>query len=46
MRSTRALAAKKARASYLGDSTRDVPDPGAIVVTGLLGGEDKVDDFR
>ena len=46
VRNTRELSAKKGRASYLGESTRDVPDPGAIVVTWLLGGEDGVEDFR
>ena len=39
---TREISAKKGRASYLGESTKDVPDPGAIVVTWLLGSEDPV----
>ncbi|WKD58371.1 PTS-dependent dihydroxyacetone kinase, dihydroxyacetone-binding subunit DhaK [Corynebacterium capitovis DSM 44611] len=46
VRNTRELSAKKGRASYLGESARDLPDPGAIVVTWLLGGEDRVEDFR
>lgn len=37
MRETRGLSAKKGRASYLGESAKDVPDPGAILTTWLFG---------
>lgn len=43
-KSTRGMAAKKGRASYLGESASDVPDPGAIAVTWLFG-EAAVDEF-
>ncbi|WP_291314418.1 dihydroxyacetone kinase family protein [Corynebacterium sp. UBA2622] len=46
VRATRELSARKGRASYLGDSTKDVPDPGAILVTWLFGGSGGVDSFR
>lgn len=36
-KSTRGMQAKKGRASYLGESAKDVPDPGAIAVTWLFG---------
>ena len=36
---TEDLAAKKGRASYLGDRSKGVIDPGAIVVSWLFGGE-------
>ncbi|WJY69086.1 dihydroxyacetone kinase family protein [Corynebacterium auris] len=38
--STRELSAKKGRASYLGESAKDVPDPGAILITWLFGDTD------
>mgnify|MGYP001758854348 FL=1 len=38
--STRGMQAKKGRASYLGESAKDVPDPGAIAVTWLFGAAD------
>ena len=43
-KSTRGMQAKKGRASYLGESAKDVPDPGAIAVTWLFG-DAAVDDF-
>lgn len=43
-KSTRGMQAKKGRASYLGESAADVPDPGAIAITWLFG-EAAVDDF-
>lgn len=36
-KATRGMHAKKGRASYLGESAKDVPDPGAIAVTWLFG---------
>lgn len=42
----RANSAKKGRASYLGDTTKNIPDPGAIVVTWLFGHTGSVDSFR
>lgn len=36
-KATRGMQAKKGRASYLGESAKDVPDPGAIAVTWLFG---------
>ena len=45
VRETRAQAAKKGRASYLGESTKDVPDPGAIVVCWLFGDTTDVSNF-
>lgn len=41
--STRGMQAKKGRASYLGESAADVPDPGAIAVTWLFGDADMKD---
>ncbi len=46
VKKTRELSARKGRASYLGDSTKDVPDPGAILVTWLFGETGDVDSFR
>ena len=43
-KSTRGMRAKKGRASYLGESAKDVPDPGAIAVTWLFG-DTPVKDF-
>lgn len=43
-KSTRGMQAKKGRASYIGESASDVPDPGAIAVTWLFG-EAAVDEF-
>ena len=43
-KSTRGMQAKKGRASYLGESAKDVPDPGAIAVTWLFG-DAAVDEF-
>ena len=43
-KSTRGMQAKKGRASYLGESAADVPDPGAIAITWLFG-ESAVDEF-
>ena len=43
-KSTRGMQAKKGRASYLGESAADVPDPGAIAITWLFG-EAAVDEF-
>ncbi len=43
-KSTRGMQAKKGRASYLGESAADVPDPGAISITWLFG-EASVDEF-
>lgn len=43
-KSTRGMQAKKGRASYLGESAKNVPDPGAIAVTWLFG-EAGVDEF-
>ena len=42
---TRELVAKKGRASYLGDAAKGVPDPGAIVVAWLFGGNGNTADF-
>lgn len=42
---TRELVARKGRASYLGEASRGVPDPGAIVVAWLFGGSGRVADF-
>ena len=36
-KATRGMQAKKGRASYLGESSKNVPDPGAIAVTWLFG---------
>ena len=36
---TEELAAKKGRASYLGDRSKGIIDPGTIVVSWLFGGE-------
>ena len=36
-KATRGMQAKKGRASYLGESAKEVPDPGAIAVTWLFG---------
>lgn len=44
--STRELTARKGRASYLGESAKEVPDPGAIVVTWLFGHSGEVASFR
>ncbi|GAB3081422.1 dihydroxyacetone kinase family protein [Corynebacterium aquatimens] len=41
--STRGMQAKKGRASYLGESAADVPDPGAIAITWLFGDADMKD---
>ena len=43
-KATRGMQAKKGRASYLGESAKEVPDPGAIAVTWLFG-EAGVDEF-
>jgi len=43
-KATRGMQAKKGRASYLSESAKDVPDPGAIAVTWLFG-EAGVDEF-
>ncbi|UIZ91610.1 dihydroxyacetone kinase subunit DhaK [Corynebacterium sp. CNCTC7651] len=43
-KSTRGMQAKKGRASYIGESASEVPDPGAIAVTWLFG-EAGVDEF-
>ena len=43
--STREMVAKKGRASYLGDASKGVVDPGAIVVAWIFGGSGKVSDF-
>ena len=43
-KATRGMQAKKGRASYLGESAKDVPDPGAIAVTWLFGNAG-VDEF-
>ncbi|GAA3520369.1 dihydroxyacetone kinase family protein [Corynebacterium pilbarense] len=43
-KATRGMQAKKGRASYLGESAKHVPDPGAIAVTWLFG-EAGVDEF-
>ncbi|WP_297850701.1 dihydroxyacetone kinase family protein [uncultured Corynebacterium sp.] len=43
-KSTRGMQAKKGRASYLGESAADVPDPGAIALTWLFG-DAAVSDF-
>ena len=43
-KATRGMQATKGRASYLGDSAKHVPDPGAIAVTWLFG-EAGVDEF-
>ena len=43
---TRQSSARKGRASYLGEATKDVPDPGAIVVSWLFGHEGVVETFR
>lgn len=46
VRRTRELTAKKGRASYLGETAKDVPDPGAILTTWLFGDAGKVESFR
>lgn len=43
-KSTRGMQAKKGRASYIGESANEVPDPGAISVTWLFG-DTAVEDF-
>ena len=43
-KATRGMQATKGRASYLGESAKHVPDPGAIAVTWLFG-EASVDEF-
>lgn len=43
-KATRGMQARKGRASYLGESAKHVPDPGAIAVTWLFG-EAGVDEF-
>ncbi|MCP1386755.1 dihydroxyacetone kinase family protein [Corynebacterium sp. TA-R-1] len=43
-KSTRGMQAKKGRASYIGESAAEVPDPGAIAVSWLFG-EAAVDEF-
>lgn len=43
-KATRGMQATKGRASYLGESAKHVPDPGAIAVTWLFG-EAGVDEF-
>lgn len=43
--STRDLAAGKGRASYVGDAALGVPDPGAIVLSWLFGGDGEVGAF-
>ncbi|WCZ37100.1 PTS-dependent dihydroxyacetone kinase, dihydroxyacetone-binding subunit DhaK [Corynebacterium heidelbergense] len=43
--STREMVAKKGRASYLGDASKGVVDPGAIFISWLFGGSGKVSDF-
>lgn len=43
-KSTRGMTAKKGRASYIGQSANEVPDPGAIAVTWLFG-DTAVDEF-
>ena len=43
-KSTRGMQAKKGRASYIGESANEVPDPGAIAVTWLFG-DTAVDEF-
>lgn len=42
---TRELDAKKGRASYLGERSKGVVDPGAIVISWLFGGSGQVSDF-
>lgn len=39
-KATRGMRAKKGRASYLGETAKDVPDPGAIAVAWLFGDAD------
>ena len=43
--STREMVATKGRASYLGDASKGVVDPGAILVSWLFGGTGQVSDF-
>lgn len=43
-KSTRGMQAKKGRASYLGETSKDVPDPGAIALTWLFA-DSLVGDF-
>lgn len=43
-KSTRGMQAKKGRASYIGESAAEVPDPGAIATTWLFGAA-PVDEF-
>ena len=43
-KSTRGMQAKKGRASYIGESAAEVPDPGAIATTWLFG-KAPVDEF-
>lgn len=42
---TRAMIAKKGRASYLGTASQGVVDPGAILVSWIFGGTGQVKDF-
>lgn len=42
---TTEMVATKGRASYLGDASKGVPDPGAIVVAWLFGGSGRTADF-
>lgn len=44
-RSTRDLVAKKGRASYVGESSKGVIDPGSIVTAWLFGGEGELGEF-
>lgn len=44
-RSTRELVANKGRASYVGESSRGVIDPGSIVTAWIFGGEGTLDEF-
>ncbi|MCT1493155.1 dihydroxyacetone kinase family protein [Corynebacterium sanguinis] len=46
VRRTRELTAKKGRASYLGETAKDVPDPGAILTTWFFGDAGSVESFR
>ncbi|QCB27342.1 dihydroxyacetone kinase family protein [Corynebacterium endometrii] len=43
---TRELDARKGRASYLGERSKGVADPGAIVASWLFGGSGKVSEFN
>ena len=42
---TRAMIAKKGRASYLGTASQGVVDPGAILVSWIFGGTGQIKDF-